>query len=165
MSQQQTKTKTANQNQQTKTKTSSSNGILIIIWLPYAKGKEKPANSADRFLGLYNLTTSNSARNQILHVEFDTFPNPEWDPPFQHVGINNNSVANSTLWNATLHAGDTADVRNAYNSTTTHISLRRRLVGEAGGRWRRLASGRREGDGGVGGKERVRAGGGGGRGE
>ncbi|CAI0430892.1 unnamed protein product [Linum tenue] len=43
-----------------------------------------PPNSAGGFLGLYNLTTSNSARNQILHVEFDTFPNPEWDPPFQH---------------------------------------------------------------------------------
>ncbi|CAI0430899.1 unnamed protein product [Linum tenue] len=84
-----------------------------------------PPNSAGGFLGLYNLTTSNSARNQILHVEFDTFPNPEWDPPFQHVGINNNSVfsANSTFWNATLHAGDTADVRIAYNSTTKTLTV------------------------------------------
>ncbi|CAN1342790.1 L-type lectin-domain containing receptor kinase IX.1 [Linum perenne] len=84
-----------------------------------------PPNSAGGFLGLYNLTTSNSARNRIVHVEFDTFPNQEWDPPFQHVGINNNSVfsAKSTRWNATLHAGETADVRIGYDSGSRNLSV------------------------------------------
>ncbi|CAN0917585.1 L-type lectin-domain containing receptor kinase IX.1 [Linum grandiflorum] len=84
-----------------------------------------PPNSAGGFLGLYNLTTSNSARNQIVHLEFDTFPNPEWDPPFQHVGINNNSVysANYTSWNATLHSGETADVWIIYDSATKNLSV------------------------------------------
>ncbi|KOM48812.1 hypothetical protein LR48_Vigan07g251600 [Vigna angularis] len=39
------------------------------------------------FLGLYDAT-----QNNIIAVEFDTFIN-ELDPPMQHVGINNNSVA------------------------------------------------------------------------
>ncbi|KAJ8765635.1 hypothetical protein K2173_014757 [Erythroxylum novogranatense] len=82
-----------------------------------------PPNSAGGFLGLFNITTSDSSHNQILHVEFDTFPNPEWDPPVQHVGINNNSVVSATYtpWNVSLHSGDTADVWITYNGTTKSL--------------------------------------------
>ncbi|KAJ8765498.1 hypothetical protein K2173_014620 [Erythroxylum novogranatense] len=84
-----------------------------------------PPNSAGGFLGLYNITTSDSSRNQIVHVEFDTFPNVEWDPTTQHVGINNNSISSVryTKWNATLHTGDTADVWITYNATTKNLSV------------------------------------------
>ncbi|KAM3306179.1 hypothetical protein P3S67_013049 [Capsicum chacoense] len=56
-----------------------------------------PPNSDGGFLGLFNTTTSYSAQSQIVSVEFDSFSNPEWDPPFEHVGINNNSIASSVL--------------------------------------------------------------------
>ncbi|KAJ4836294.1 hypothetical protein Tsubulata_008026, partial [Turnera subulata] len=84
-----------------------------------------PTNSAGGFLGLFNLTTNTSPADKIVHIEFDTFPNPEWDPPLQHVGINNNSLtsANYTPWNATLHAEDTADVWITYNSTSKNLTV------------------------------------------
>ncbi|KAK3026849.1 LOW QUALITY PROTEIN: hypothetical protein RJ639_040750 [Escallonia herrerae] len=84
-----------------------------------------PPNSAGGFLGLFNTTNSDSVRNQIIHIEFDSFPNPEWDPPFEHVGINKNSIssANYTTWNASFHSGDTADAWVTYNATTKNLSL------------------------------------------
>ncbi|XVF59134.1 hypothetical protein PTKIN_Ptkin07bG0251100 [Pterospermum kingtungense] len=90
-------------------------------------GSEIPPNSAGGFLGLFNTTTSDSSQNQIVPVEFDTFENPEWDPPGvgSHVGINNNSIfsANYTRWNASFHSGDTADVLISYNATTKNLSV------------------------------------------
>lgn len=56
-------------------------------------GFEIPRNSVGGYLGLFNTTTSHSSRNRIVLVEFDSFPNPEWDPIFEHGGINNNSMA------------------------------------------------------------------------
>nr|TKS01308.1 L-type lectin-domain containing receptor kinase IX.1-like [Populus alba] len=84
-----------------------------------------PPNSAGGFLGLYNITTSDSQQNHIVHIEFDSFANPEWDPPIQHVGINNNSVSSATYtyWNTSLHSGDTADVRITYNSTAKNLTV------------------------------------------
>ncbi|KAJ6389022.1 hypothetical protein OIU77_027388 [Salix suchowensis] len=84
-----------------------------------------PPNSAGGFLGLYNMTTSDSHQNHIVHVEFDSFANPEWDPRIQHVGINNNSVSSATYtyWNTTLHSGDPADVWITYSSTTKNLTV------------------------------------------
>ncbi|PON32374.1 GPCR kinase [Parasponia andersonii] len=88
-------------------------------------GFQIPPNSAGGFLGLFNTTTSDSARNQIVLVEFDSFSNPEWDPPFEHVGINNNSISSviNTPWNASYHSGDIADVLINYNATTLNLSV------------------------------------------
>jgi hypothetical protein len=88
-------------------------------------GFEIPPNSAGGFLGLFNTTTSDSPRNQILAVEFDSFVNIEWDPSFEHVGINNNSISSAvyTPWNASLHSGDTADVWITYNGSTKNLSV------------------------------------------
>ncbi|KAF2283863.1 hypothetical protein GH714_016615 [Hevea brasiliensis] len=49
----------------------------------------------------------------------------EWDPPVEHVGINNNSIASAvfTPWNASFHSGDTADAWIAYNATTKNLSV------------------------------------------
>ncbi|WRX08039.1 Protein kinase domain - like 10 [Theobroma cacao] len=88
-------------------------------------GFEIPPNSAGGFLGLFNTTTSDSTRNQIVLVEFDTFPNPEWDPPVQHVGINTNSISSAeyTPWNFSLYSGKTADAWISYNATTKNLSV------------------------------------------
>ncbi|KAK9949424.1 hypothetical protein M0R45_004946 [Rubus argutus] len=88
-------------------------------------GSPIPPNSAGGFLGLFNTTTSDFAGNQIVLVEFDSYVNPEWDPAYQHVGINNNSIASvvNTRWNVSLHDGDTTDVWITYNATTTILSV------------------------------------------
>ncbi|OMP01655.1 hypothetical protein COLO4_11698 [Corchorus olitorius] len=76
-------------------------------------GFEIPPNSAGGFLGLFNTTTSHSPENQIVLVEFDTFPNPQWDPPVQHVGINTNSISSAkhVPWNFSLYSERTADIK------------------------------------------------------
>ncbi|XP_041016590.1 L-type lectin-domain containing receptor kinase IX.1-like [Juglans microcarpa x Juglans regia] len=88
-------------------------------------GFEVPLNSAGGFLGLFNTTTSDSSLNQIVHVEFDSYVNQEWDPPFEHVGINNNSIASTkyTSWNASSHSGDTADVWVTYDASKKNLSV------------------------------------------
>ncbi|KAF3634366.1 L-type lectin-domain containing receptor kinase IX.2 [Capsicum annuum] len=66
-----------------------------------------------------------SAQSQIVSVEFDSFSNPEWDPPFEHVGINNNSITSSVTapWNVSLHSGDRIDAWITYNATTNNLSV------------------------------------------
>ncbi|GMH24658.1 hypothetical protein Nepgr_026501 [Nepenthes gracilis] len=61
----------------------------------------------------------------MIVVEFDYFPNPEWDPSFQHVGINNNSISLAvyTPWNASIHSRDTTDAWIIYNATTNNFSV------------------------------------------
>ncbi|KAK4843381.1 hypothetical protein QYF36_007386 [Acer negundo] len=88
-------------------------------------GYQIPPNSAGGFLGLFNTTTSDSSQNRIVLVEFDSFPNPEWDPYVAHVRINNNSIASVvyTPWNASFHSGDIADVSITYNATTKNMSV------------------------------------------
>ncbi|EEF35157.1 kinase, putative [Ricinus communis] len=50
---------------------------------------------------------------------------PEWDPPVEHVGINNNSLSSAACikWNASLHSGDPADVWIIYNATTKNLTV------------------------------------------
>ncbi|XP_062025102.1 L-type lectin-domain containing receptor kinase IX.1-like [Rosa rugosa] len=88
-------------------------------------GYQIPPNSAGGFLGLLNTTTSYFAGSQIVVVEFDPFVNPEWDPLYRHVGINNNSLYSvaKTPWNVSLHDGDTTDVWITYSATTTTLSV------------------------------------------
>ncbi|KAJ9177468.1 hypothetical protein P3X46_012684 [Hevea brasiliensis] len=102
----------------------SSYGHGLVFFLAPV-GFQIPPNSAGGFLGLFNTSTSDSSQNKIVTVEFDSFPNPEWDPPVEHVGINNNSIASAvfTPWNASFHSGDTADAWIAYNATTKNLSV------------------------------------------
>lgn len=88
-------------------------------------GFQIPVNSVGGFLGLFNTTYSDSPSNQIVAVEFDPFANPEWDPPYEHVGININSIASAvtTPWNASFHSADTADAWIVYNSETKNMSV------------------------------------------
>uniref|UniRef100_A0A251SJW3 Protein kinase domain-containing protein n=1 Tax=Helianthus annuus TaxID=4232 RepID=A0A251SJW3_HELAN len=82
-------------------------------------------NSAGGFLGLFNTTYTDSPRNQLIVIEFDSFVNPEWDPPVEHVGINKNSIHPATYaaWDASSHGGETTDAWVSYNSTTQLLSL------------------------------------------
>ncbi|XP_076949899.1 L-type lectin-domain containing receptor kinase IX.1-like [Bidens hawaiensis] len=85
-----------------------------------------PPNSAGGFLGLFNTTYTDSPRNQMIVIEFDSFVNPEWDPPVEHIGINKNSIHSATYasWNASLHSGDSADAWVSFSATTQILSLR-----------------------------------------
>ncbi|KAL3732279.1 hypothetical protein ACJRO7_029023 [Eucalyptus globulus] len=73
-----------------------------------------PPNSAGGFLGLFNWSTYDDPRNQIIMVEFDTNLNQEYDPQQlqQHIGINNNSLR-----------GKATDVIVTYNSTSKDLSV------------------------------------------
>ncbi|XP_038719878.1 L-type lectin-domain containing receptor kinase IX.1-like [Tripterygium wilfordii] len=84
-----------------------------------------PVNSVGGFLGLYNTTTTGSSLNQIVHVEFDSISNSDWDPPYGHVGINKNSISSAvtTPWNASFHNEDHADVCISYDSTSKNLSV------------------------------------------
>ncbi|OAY33516.1 hypothetical protein MANES_13G103200v8 [Manihot esculenta] len=90
-------------------------------------GFDIPPNSPGGFLGLYNTSTyENSSQNQMVHVEFDSFSDQEWDiEPAGHVGINNNSLRSAahTPWNASFHSGDTADVWITYDAITKNLSV------------------------------------------
>ncbi|KAK4366349.1 hypothetical protein RND71_014229 [Anisodus tanguticus] len=106
------------------TQNRSSYGHGIAFFLAPV-GFQIPPNSDGGFLGLFNTTTSDSARSQIVAVEFDSFSNTEWDPPFEHVGINNNSIASSAIapWNVSLHSGNPIDAWITYNATTKNLSV------------------------------------------
>ncbi|CAN7127240.1 unnamed protein product [Brassica rapa subsp. narinosa] len=86
-----------------------------------------PPNSASGFLGLFNETNGHSSRFPLVHIEFDTFYNVEWDPYNikSHVGINNNSLASSnfTSWNATLHSQDTCHAQVSYDAAQKNLSV------------------------------------------
>ena len=59
-------------------------------------------------------------------MEFDSYPNSgEWDPPYEHVGINKNSIASSvtTPWNVTLHDGEAADVWIVYIAAAKNLTV------------------------------------------
>ncbi|PWA42121.1 concanavalin A-like lectin/glucanase domain-containing protein [Artemisia annua] len=81
-------------------------------------------NSGGQFLGLFNTTNNGSPQNQIIVFEFDPLVHNQ-DPPFEHAGINLNSITsvNSTAWNASLHSGDAADVYVSYNATTLMMNM------------------------------------------
>ncbi|KAI3692133.1 hypothetical protein L6452_31942 [Arctium lappa] len=87
-------------------------------------GFEIPHDSNGGHLGLISKNSTDSERNQMIIVEFDSFSN-KWDPPFGHVGINKNSLTSAKYiaWNANLHSGDSVNVWVSYNSTTQMLSL------------------------------------------
>ncbi|KAJ9537528.1 hypothetical protein OSB04_030261 [Centaurea solstitialis] len=95
-------------------------------------GFEIPLNSSGPYLGVFNATTTGSPATRTVMVEFDTSINNDWDPPYEHVGINLNSVrsVNDTAWNATLHSGRSADGTISYNGTTEMLTVSWRYPSE-----------------------------------
>ncbi|KAJ9184565.1 hypothetical protein P3X46_004279 [Hevea brasiliensis] len=97
-----------------------------IVFFLSSVGNSIPTNSPGGFLGLFNTTTSDAAsRNQLVMAEFDTFVNEEWDPPVQHVGINNNSIRSAVYakWDPGSYSGKTAKVGISYNATAKNLSV------------------------------------------
>ncbi|RZC87269.1 hypothetical protein C5167_029818 [Papaver somniferum] len=85
-----------------------------------------PPNSPGGFLGLFNTTTTDdTSLNHIIHVEFDSSSNPEWDPGFEHVGINNNSIESAVFvpWNATLHSRKTGNAWITYDAISKNLNV------------------------------------------
>ncbi|KAL6227676.1 hypothetical protein ACLB2K_001633 [Fragaria x ananassa] len=70
-----------------------------------------PNSSGGGFIGLFNNTSRDIPGNQVVLVEFDYYVD-EWDPSYQHVGININSIDSvaETRWNPNLHNGEITEV-------------------------------------------------------
>ncbi|CAL0302727.1 unnamed protein product [Lupinus luteus] len=81
-----------------------------------------PPNSVGNggFLGIFNDQSLNTA-NQVVAVEFDTFSN-EWDPSFQHIGIDVNTIASiqTSAWN--WRNGEVANVTISYVASTKTLT-------------------------------------------
>ncbi|CAI0430898.1 unnamed protein product [Linum tenue] len=90
-------------------------------------GFQAPENSAGGYIGLYNYTdrVHPPARKQVVHVEFDYFVNPSWDPPFRHVGMNINSLASTVVapWNSGLRPGGSVMVDINYTASTHNFTV------------------------------------------
>ncbi|KAL7199732.1 hypothetical protein ACSBR2_021940 [Camellia fascicularis] len=58
-------------------------------------------------------------------VEFDTFINNEWDPPFEHVGININSLVSvqNVTWRCQIPSGKMNQASIHYNSSSRNLSV------------------------------------------
>ncbi|KAL1196423.1 L-type lectin-domain containing receptor kinase IX.2 [Cardamine amara subsp. amara] len=104
----------------------SANGHGICFFLA-PMGAKLPAYSAGGFLGLFTRQDIYSSTFPLVHVEFDTYNNPEWDPKDvgSHVGINNNSLVSSnfTSWNAIAHSEDIGHAKISYDSLTKNLSV------------------------------------------
>ncbi|CAE6239402.1 unnamed protein product [Arabidopsis arenosa] len=90
-------------------------------------GIQLPVNSAGGFLGLFTRIEDYKSSFPLVHIEFDSFSNKEWDPSTvgSHVGINNNSLVSSnyTSWNASSHSQDIGHAKISYNSVTKNLSV------------------------------------------
>ncbi|XP_039155465.1 agglutinin-2-like [Eucalyptus grandis] len=66
-------------------------------------------NSGGGFLGLFNASmASEGPRNRIVMVGFNTYVNPEFDPPVHHIGINKNGLSSVVYigWDPSRTNGD-----------------------------------------------------------
>ncbi|KAF8081966.1 hypothetical protein N665_0854s0006 [Sinapis alba] len=104
--------------------TSDSHGICFFL---APVGAQLPAYTVGGFLGLFGPDSGYRSSVDLVHIEFDTFSNPGWDPRDvgSHVGINNNSLASSnyTYWNASLHSQDIGHAHVSYDSVNKNLSV------------------------------------------
>nr|5U38_A Chain A, Lectin [Platypodium elegans] len=86
-----------------------------------------PSGSAGGLLGLFNPRTAlNESANQVLAVEFDTFfaqNSNTWDPNYQHIGIDVNSIRSSKVVRWERREGKTLNVLVTYNPSTRTIDV------------------------------------------
>ncbi|KAJ8637536.1 hypothetical protein MRB53_011803 [Persea americana] len=85
-----------------------------------------PPGAAGGNLGIYSDT--NSTENQLVAIEFDTFPNPDWDPLLLigHVGININSRVSLKAIALKPTRGDLiyeGDALVSYSASTQNLSV------------------------------------------
>ncbi|XP_021890474.1 L-type lectin-domain containing receptor kinase IX.1-like [Carica papaya] len=89
-------------------------------------GSRIPPNSSGGGLGLFtdDQSASDSSKNQIVAVEFDSYKN-SWDPDDKHVGILVNSIISVTnvTWKDSIRDGKKANAWVSYNSSTHNLSV------------------------------------------
>ncbi|KAL2344439.1 hypothetical protein Fmac_005724 [Flemingia macrophylla] len=74
-----------------------------------------PQNSSGGYLGLFSSDTAlNVYKNQVVAVEFDSFSQNPWDPPYTHVGIDVDSIAS-----VTTKEWETGNVTNGFIAYAT----------------------------------------------
>ncbi|XP_058006538.1 lectin 7-like [Hevea brasiliensis] len=95
-------------------------------------GSEIPANSSGGLLGLFSPNSSTgSTENHIVAVEFDSYPN-SWDPPYNHIGININSIEAVAYctWVDIFPTGTVVNAWVSYDSTSRTLSVFANSEGE-----------------------------------
>ncbi|ESQ31295.1 hypothetical protein EUTSA_v10003759mg [Eutrema salsugineum] len=104
----------------------SADGHGICFFLA-PMGAQLPAYSVGGFLGMFTREDIYKSSFPLVHVEFDTFNDPDWDPGNvgSHVGINNNSLVSSnyTSWNASAHSQDIGHAHISYDSVAKNLSV------------------------------------------
>ncbi|KEH43373.1 putative concanavalin A-like lectin/glucanase domain, legume lectin [Medicago truncatula] len=96
---------------------SNSDGLVFFLTDP--ANIKIPENSGQGDLGVIN---SNNAFNKFVGVEFDTYANT-WDPPYQHIGIDVNSLYSSKYikWNSVSES--LVKVQIIYESSSTTLTV------------------------------------------
>ncbi|CAL5438464.1 unnamed protein product [Camellia sinensis] len=74
---------------------------------------------------IFNPTFNSLPANQFVAVEFDTFINNQWDPPFEHVGININSLVSvqNVTWRCQIPSGKMNHASIRYDSSSRNLSV------------------------------------------
>lgn len=90
-------------------------------------GSQIPPLSSGGYLALVSSQSNDSDSNydSFVAVEFDTYVNP-WDPPYEHIGIDINSVNSVTTdpwnWNR-IGSGGRVHATIAYDSSVQNLSV------------------------------------------
>ncbi|CAL5434652.1 unnamed protein product [Camellia sinensis] len=74
---------------------------------------------------IFNPTFNSLPANQFVAVEFDTFINNQWDPPFEHVGININTLVSmqNVTWRCQIPFGKMNHASIRYDSSSRNLSV------------------------------------------
>ncbi|KAJ9177494.1 hypothetical protein P3X46_012710 [Hevea brasiliensis] len=87
---------------------------------------EIPPKAVGGYLALFSPETALNASkaNQIVAVEFDSYSNP-WDPSYDHVGINVNSIFSvaEVMWKNNIYDGAVVNAWVNYDSVTKNLSV------------------------------------------
>ncbi|RWR77346.1 L-type lectin-domain-containing protein [Cinnamomum micranthum f. kanehirae] len=84
-----------------------------------------PYSVSGRNLGIYSDSNASDPKNQLVAIEFDTYPN-DWDPSLPHVGININSrVSKITcdLWINSTNKVSKGNASVSYFASTKNLSV------------------------------------------
>ncbi|KAL1343641.1 hypothetical protein HN51_029996 [Arachis hypogaea] len=103
------------------------NGADGIAFFIAAPDSEIPKNSAGGTLGLFDpQTAQNPSANQVLAVEFDTFYAQDsngWDPNYQHIGIDVNSIKSAATTKWERRDGQTLNVLVTYDANSKNLQV------------------------------------------
>ena len=104
-----------------------SNGADGIAFFIAPPDTTIPSGSGGGLLGLFAPgTAQNTSANQVIAVEFDTFyaqDSNTWDPNYQHIGIDVNSIrsVNTVKWDR--RDGQSLNVLVTYNPSTRNLEV------------------------------------------